>query len=128
MRLFGENVGIAFQIKDDLFDYTESNLLGKPTGIDIREQKMTLPLIHTLNSVDNKLKNYIIDIIKNHHKNNKKITELITLVKKNGGLEYSEKLMLKYYTKAMKILENFEDNDSRKSLEQLLKYVISRKK
>jgi len=128
MRLFGENAGIAFQIKDDLFDYTESNLLGKPTGIDIREKKMTLPLIYTLNNVDKKLKNYIIDIIKNHNKNNKKITEVISLVKKNGGLEYSEKVMLKYYKEAIKILETFGDNDSKKSLGLLLKYVISRKK
>tara|TARA_B100001758_G_scaffold247869_1_gene267929 strand:+ start:1178 stop:2152 length:975 start_codon:yes stop_codon:yes gene_type:complete len=128
MRMFGENAGIAFQIKDDLFDYTESNLLGKPTGIDIREKKMTLPLIYTLNVVDKKLKNYIIDVIKNHNKNKKKIAEVITLVKKHGGLEYSQKVMLRYYKDAIKILENFEDNDSKKSLGLLLKYVISRKK
>ena len=128
MRMFGENAGIAFQIKDDLFDYTESNLLGKPTGIDIREKKMTLPLIYTLNVVDKKLKNYIIDVIKNHNKNKKKIAEVISLVKKHGGLEYSQKVMLRYYKDAIKILENFEDNDSKKSLGLLLKYVISRKK
>ena len=128
MKEFGEKVGIAFQIKDDLFDYTQSPLIGKPTGLDIREKKMTLPLIYTLNVVDKKLKNYIIDVIKNHNKNKKKIAEVINLVKKHGGLEYSQKVMLRYYKDAIKILENFEDNDSKKSLGLLLKYVISRKK
>ena len=85
MRLFGEKSGIAFQIKDDLFDYTQSSIIGKPTGIDIREQKMTLPLIYTLNTITNKKKNYIINIIKNHHKDDKKVAEVIALVKKSGG-------------------------------------------
>lgn len=77
LHLFGEKVGIAFQIKDDLFDYTQSSLIGKPTGIDIREQKMTLPLIYTLNTVDKKTKNYIINIVKNYHKDDKKVAELV---------------------------------------------------
>ena len=88
MRIFGEKAGIAFQIKDDLFDYSKSTLIGKSTGIDIREQKMTLPLIYTINSVDNKLRNYIVNIIKNHNKNEKKVGEVIELVKQNGGLDY----------------------------------------
>ena len=86
LSLFGEKVGIAFQIKDDLFDYTQSRFIGKATGIDIREQKMTLPLIYTLNKVDTKTKNNIINTVKNHHKNDKKVAELINLVKQNGGL------------------------------------------
>ena len=128
MRVFGEKAGIAFQIKDDLFDYTKSTLIGKSTGIDIREQKMTLPLIYTLNSVDKKLKNYIINIIKNHNKNEKKVGEVIELVKQNGGLDYAKKIMLKFYNEALEILDDFEDNEAKKSLQLLLDYVINRKK
>ena len=90
MKIFGEKVGIAFQIKDDLFDYTQSTLIGKPTGIDIREQKMTLPLIFTLNVVTPKIKNKIINVIKNHNKNPKKVEEIIDLVIKSGGVDYKK--------------------------------------
>ena len=128
MRVFGETAGIAFQIKDDLFDYSNSTLIGKSTGIDIREQKMTLPLIYTLNSVDKKLKNYIINIIKNHNKNEKKVGEVIELVKQNGGLDYAKKIMLKFYNEALEILGDFEDNEAKTSLQLLLDYVINRKK
>jgi len=128
MRLFGEKAGIAFQIKDDLFDYTQSPLIGKPTGIDIREQKMTLPLIYTLNSVDKKLKNYIINIIKNHHKDDVKVAEVIALVKENGGLEYAKKAMHNYHNNAVEIINKFEDNQAKESLILLLDYVINRKK
>ncbi|MGY8989709.1 MAG: polyprenyl synthetase family protein, partial [Flavobacteriales bacterium] len=92
LYLFGEKVGIAFQIKDDLFDYTQSSFIGKPTGIDIREQKMTLPLIYTLNNVDKKTKNGIINTVKNHHKNDKKVADLIVLVKDTGGLKYASEI------------------------------------
>ena len=128
MRVFGETAGIAFQIKDDLFDYSKSTLIGKSTGIDIREQKMTLPLIYTINSVDNKLRNYIVNIIKNHNKNEKKVGEVIELVKQNGGLDYAKKIMLKFYNEALEILDDFEDNEAKKSLNLLLDYVINRKK
>ena len=128
MRVFGETAGIAFQIKDDLFDYSKNTLIGKSTGIDIREQKMTLPLIYTLNSVDKKLKNYIINIIKNHNKNEKKVGEVIELVKQNGGLDYAKKIMLKFYNEALEILDDFEDNEAKTSLNLLLDYVINRKK
>lgn len=128
MRVFGEKAGIAFQIKDDLFDYTNSTLIGKSTGIDIREQKMTLPLIYTLNSVDKKLRNYIVDIIKNHNKNEKKVAEVIELVKQNGGLNYAKKIMIEFYTGALEILDDFEDNEAKRSLQLLLDYVINRKK
>ena len=128
MRIFGEKAGIAFQIKDDLFDYSNSTLIGKSTGIDIREQKMTLPLIYTLNSVDKKLRNYIVNIIKNHNKNEKKVGEVIKLVKQNGGLDYAKKIMLKFYNEALEILDDFEDNEAKKSLNLLLDYVINRKK
>ena len=128
MRLFGEKAGIAFQIKDDLFDYTQSTLIGKPTGIDIREQKMTLPLIQTLNTVDKKLKNYIINIIKNHHKDDKKVAEVIALVKENGGLEYAAIRMQEYHNTALELLTEFDDNQAKQSLILLLDYVVNRKK
>tara|TARA_B110000467_G_scaffold19753_1_gene17350 strand:+ start:352 stop:1326 length:975 start_codon:yes stop_codon:yes gene_type:complete len=128
MRLFGEKAGIAFQIKDDLFDYTQSTFIGKPTGIDIREQKMTLPLIYTLNNISKKEKNNIIDIVKNHHENDKKVAELIELVKENGGLNYAENVMIEYRNEALEILNQFDDNEARRSLELLLNYVVNRKK
>ena len=128
MRLFGEKAGIAFQIKDDLFDYTRSTFIGKPTGIDIREQKMTLPLIYTLNNVSKKEKNNIINIVKNHHDNDKKVAELIELVKENGGLNYAENVMIEYRDEALEILNQFDDNEARRSLELLLNYVVNRKK
>ena len=128
LGLFGEKVGIAFQIKDDLFDYTQSSFIGKPSGIDIREQKMTLPLIYTINNVDKSTKNKIINTVKNHHKDDKKVADLIDLVKETGGLEYAEKVMVNYQKEALGILSEFPENESRKSLEMLVDYVTSRKK
>lgn len=128
MKVFGEKVGIAFQIKDDLFDYTQSTLIGKPTGIDIREQKMTLPLIFTLNIVTPKIKNKIINVIKNHNKNPKKVEEIIDLVIKSGGVDYAKKSMMMYQKQALEILLGFPKNKYRDSLEKLVNYVIERKK
>ena len=128
MKIFGEKVGIAFQIKDDLFDYTQSTLIGKPTGIDIREQKMTLPLIFTLNVVTPKIKNKIINVIKNHNKNPKKVEEIIDLVIKSGGVDYAKKSMMMYQKQALEILLGFPKNEYRDSLEKLVNYVIERKK
>ena len=128
LYLFGEKVGIAFQIKDDLFDYTQSSFIGKPTGIDIREQKMTLPLIYTLNNVDKKTKNRIINTVKNHHKNDKKVADLIVLVKDTGGLKYASEIMKNYQKEALTILSEFPDSDAKNSLELLVDYVINRKK
>ena len=128
MRLFGEKVGIAFQIKDDLFDYKQKSITGKPYGIDIKEKKMTLPLIYTLNKVEKKTKNYIINIIKNHNNDDKKVIEVIDLVKQNGGLKYSEKMMLKYHEEALNLLRDISESDAKKSLVLLLDYVINRKK
>ena len=128
MRLFGEKAGIAFQIKDDLFDYTKSSLIGKPTAMDIKEKKMTLPLIYTLNSVNTKLKNYIINIVKNHSDDDKKVAEIIKLVKENKGIDYAKMKMQAYHQEAIDILNKFEDNEANKSLKLLLDYVIYRKK
>ena len=128
LYLFGEKVGIAFQIKDDLFDYTQSSFIGKPTRIDIREQKMTLPLIYTLNKVDKKTKNGIINTVKNHHKNDKKVAELIVLVKNTGGLKYASKIMKNYQKEALNILSEFPDSEAKNTLKLLVDYVINRKK
>jgi octaprenyl-diphosphate synthase len=128
LYLFGEKVGTAFQIKDDLFDYTQSSFIGKPTGIDIREQKMTLPLIYTLNNVDKKTKNGIINTVKNHHKNDKKVADLIELIKNTGGLKYASEIMKNYQKESLTILSEFPDSEAKNSLKLLVDYVINRKK
>lgn len=127
MRMFGELIGIAFQIKDDLFDYGET-AIGKPTGIDIKEQKMTLPLIYVLNTISEKEKRWVINSIKNHNKDKKRVKEVIALVKNNGGLEYAEKIMVTYQQKALDILNNFPSSPYKESLELMVNYVIDRKK
>lgn len=127
MRLFGELIGTAFQIKDDLFDYGET-AIGKPTGIDIKEQKMTLPLIYVLNNVSEKEKSWVINSIKNHNKNKKRVKEVIAFVKENGGLEYAEQIMMEYQQKALELLNNFPKSPYKESLELMVNYVIDRKK
>ncbi|TVQ47275.1 MAG: polyprenyl synthetase family protein [Saprospirales bacterium] len=127
MRLFGEKIGIAFQIKDDLFDYGE-DAIGKPTGIDIKEKKMTLPLIYTLNKVEKKIKKEIIRTIKHFNTDKKKVKEVIQIVTKSGGLEYAKEIMLKYRSDALEILHQFPQNDYRDSLETLVMYVTDRRK
>lgn len=126
MRSFGEIIGIAFQIKDDLFDYTDDKI-GKPTGIDIKEQKMTLPLIYTLNKCSSKDKKWLINSVKNHNKNKKRVREVITFVKENGGIEYTTSKMKEYQAKAFEILNSYPDSPYKKSLSTLVNYVIERK-
>ncbi len=126
MRKFGEYIGIAFQIKDDLFDYTDAKI-GKPTGIDIKEQKMTLPLIHTLNTCSNKEKSWIINSVKKHNKDKKRVKEVITFVKGNGGIEYTVSKMNDYKNKALAILENYPQSPYKNSLLQMIDYVVERK-
>ena len=128
MKEFGEKVGIAFQIKDDLFDYTKSPLIGKPTGLDIREKKMTLPLIYTLNNISKQEKRFIINTIKNDSKNSKKIERIILLVKENNGLEFAEEKMNDYYNEALGFLDKIKDSEAKKSLLELVKYVVKRQK
>ena len=128
MKEFGEKVGIAFQIKDDLFDYTQSPLIGKPTGLDIREKKMTLPLIYTLNNISKQKKRFIINTIKNDSKNSKKIERIISLVKETKGLEFAEKKMNDYYNEALGFLEKIKDSEAKTSLIELVKYVVKRQK
>lgn len=126
MRDFGEAVGIAFQIKDDLFDYGNDKVIGKPTGIDIKEKKMTLPLIYALNKASWAQKRKIINIVKNHNENPAKVAEVIAFVTASGGIEYATGRMNEYREKALRMLESFPDNEARRSLQQLVNYVIER--
>ncbi|MCH7524869.1 MAG: polyprenyl synthetase family protein [Bacteroidetes bacterium] len=127
MRKFGELIGLAFQIKDDLFDYGQEKI-GKPTGIDIKEQKMTLPLIHVLNNCTEKEKNWLINSIKNHNRDKKRVKEVIAFVKQNGGLEYAVKKMKAYQAEALQMLQQYPESEYRASLELMVNYVIERKK
>jgi octaprenyl-diphosphate synthase len=126
MWLFGEKLGVAFQIKDDLFDYGDE-AIGKPRGIDIKEKKMTLPLIFSLNKADKSTKNKIINYIKNDSENEEKVKEVIDFVKSMGGLIYAEEVMKRYQFEAIEILQSFPKNDARQSLEQLVHFFTSRK-
>ncbi len=128
MYEFGVNVGMAFQIKDDIFDFGSSKEIGKPTGIDIKERKMTLPLIYTLNKVDRKDKNRIINTFKNHNEDPERVQEVIQLVIDNGGIEYSEIKMNQYKEMALKSIEIIGESEAKKSLISLLEYSISRNK
>ena len=126
MRLFGEYIGMAFQIKDDLFDYGDT-AIGKPTGIDIKEQKMTLPLIYTLNTVSVQEKNWLIQSMRKYNRDKKRVKEVIAKVKAAGGLVYAEEKMEEYRQKAMDILVTFPEDEYRNALEKMVNYVISRK-
>ncbi|MBP2616705.1 polyprenyl synthetase family protein [Chryseobacterium jejuense] len=127
MQDFGTLTGMAFQIKDDLFDFLSSNVIGKPVGIDIKEQKMTLPLIHTLKIASEKDRKYYFDTIKRYNNNPKRVKELIEFVKSSGGLEYSITVMKDFQQKAKDILNEFPESEARKSLHSMLDYVIERK-
>lgn len=127
MREFGEKVGMAFQIKDDLFDYGEDEI-GKPVGIDIKEKKMTLPLIFALQKADWLEKKKIINLIRNHSENKKAVNQVISFVKRSGGLEYAKTVMDRYYLEALEILATFSESTYKTSLEDLVSYTIERKK
>ena len=127
MRKFGELIGMAFQIKDDLFDYTE-DAIGKPTGIDIKEQKMTLPLIHVLNTCTSKEKSWLINSIKNHNKDKKRVKEVIQFVKDKNGLSYAEQKMVQFQQEALALIQNFPNSEYKDSLTLMVNYVIERKK
>ena len=128
MRKFGELIGIAFQMKDDLFDYYNEDVIGKPTGIYIKEQKMTLPLIYTLRNCDRKQKKFIIQTVKNHNTNSDRVLKVLEIVKKSGGINYTVEKMKTYKKEALNLLKTFDDNQGRKSLELLVNFVIERKK
>jgi len=127
MRLFGEKIGIAFQIKDDMFDFGTDDV-GKPLGIDIKEKKITLPLIYALNQAPSGDKRRMINLVKNHNDEPKKIAEIINFVKSTGGLQYAESQMKIYQDEAFAILNTFPEGEARTSLEQLVRYTTERKK
>jgi octaprenyl-diphosphate synthase len=127
MRQFGEWVGLAFQIKDDLFDYGSDNV-GKPTGNDIKEKKLTLPLIYTLSKADKKLKRDLIYIIKNQNRIREKINFIINTVTETGGIRYAEEKMIYYRDKALAILDEFPECEEKKALNELVRYTTDRKK
>ncbi len=126
MRLFGEKAGIAFQIKDDLFDYASDNV-GKPTGNDIKEKKLTLPLIYSLNNVDKETRRKMIYIIKNNNTEKEKVKWVITQVEASGGIRYATEKMNEYKNEALQILHQFSETPIRKGLEELVVYVTDRK-
>src|SRR5690606_37234322 len=126
-RKFGELCGMAFQIKDDLFDYG-AKAIGKPTGIDIKEQKMTLPLIHALNRSDRKRKRWLINSIKNHNKDQMRVGEVIAYVKEMGGLEYAVEQMIQFKDEALSLLAPYPDSEYKRALVLMVEYVVDRKK
>ena len=126
MHQFGEYIGMAFQIKDDLFDYGPDGIIGKPTGIDIKESKMTLPLIYTLSHADKSARRHMINIVKNHNTDDKKVKEVIAIVKRSGGIEYASTKMKEYEAKAYDILTDFKDGIYKEKLIELIRFTTER--
>lgn len=126
MHLFGECIGIAFQIKDDLLDYGDDDI-GKPTGIDLKEKKLTLPIIYTIINADKKTKNYIINSIKNYNTDKQRIAEVIKYVNEHDGIAYTRKVMIDYKNKAIDILKQLENKETADKLAMLVEYIIDRK-
>jgi octaprenyl-diphosphate synthase len=128
MRKFGELVGLAFQVKDDIFDYGTPGNIGKPTGIDIRERKMTLPLIYTLNTAPIEVKKELINIVKNHNENPKKVQRAIELVHQHGGIAYAHKKMMELKDDALNMLTDIPDSEAKRSIIGLVEYTTLREK
>jgi len=128
MKDFGVNLGIAFQIKDDLFDFESNGLIGKPTGNDIKEKKLTLPLIHALHNTDAKNRRRILSLIRRHHKKERKVQEIIAFVKANGGLEYAKEQMNNYAQKAIESLSAYPEGESKDAMKKMVEFTINRKK
>jgi len=126
MRIFGEKTGMAFQIKDDLFDYASENV-GKPTGNDIKEKKLTLPLIYTLNNTDKSTRRQIINIVKNNNNDKAKVKWVIEKVEAAGGIRYAIEKMNEYKKEALSVLYEFPESPIRKGLEDLVLYVTDRR-
>lgn len=127
-RKFGELVGLAFQIKDDIFDYGNDTSIGKPTGNDIREQKMTLPLIYVLNNGSIEIKRKLINIVKNHNEDKEKVNEAIQIVINSGGIEYATKKMIAIKNEAIELIKDIPENESKNALLSLVDYTITRTK
>lgn len=127
MRLFGEKIGIAFQMKDDLLDYGDSDI-GKPTGIDLKEKKLTLPIIYTINNADRSTRNFIINTIKNHNNNKTKVAEVIKYVNEHDGIAYTRNAMERHKNEALTLLNNVSESPYKDNLRELVAYVINRTK
>jgi octaprenyl-diphosphate synthase len=128
MYRIGQDAGIAFQIKDDIFDYQSKGKIGKPIGNDIKEKKITLPLLHVLNKADSGERRRILSLVKRKNKNAKVVQELIRLVIERGGLEYAEQRMNEFKNKAIEAIKEFPENEARESLIELMEYIATRKK
>jgi octaprenyl-diphosphate synthase len=128
MRIFGETVGLAFQLKDDIFDFGEPGNIGKPTGLDIRERKMTLPLIYVLNNSPKEVRKELINIVKRHNENPKKVQRAVKLVIEHGGIDYAHKKMLEFKQQALDLLKGIPESDSKTALVGLVEYTTNRKK
>jgi octaprenyl-diphosphate synthase len=126
MHDFGEAVGIAFQIKDDLFDYEQANKTGKPRGVDIKEHKMTLPLIHTLQVTDKAIRKFIMDTVRNYSEDKKRVEQVVKTVIAAGGYDYAQKAMHEYQQKAFALLEDVPEGVYKQSLVNLVKYTTAR--
>ncbi|MBL7734064.1 MAG: polyprenyl synthetase family protein [Chitinophagaceae bacterium] len=126
LRIFGEKTGIAFQIKDDLFDYG-SDAVGKPTGNDIKEKKLTLPLIYTLNNVSRPVRRELIYIIKNQNKDPQKVKQAIGIVHENGGITYAQQKMIGFRDEALSVLQEFDNSEVKQGLEELVRFTTDRK-
>ena len=128
MREFGEKVGLAFQLKDDIFDYGEPGNIGKPTGLDIRERKMTLPLIYVLNTAPKEIRKELIDIVKNQNENPRRVRRAVKLVIDHGGIDYAHKKMLEFKREALEIVKDVPDSDAKQAVLGLVEYTTNRKK
>jgi octaprenyl-diphosphate synthase len=128
MKDFGENIGIAFQIRDDILDYEGTGLTGKAVGNDIKEKKITLPLIHALEHSENSKRRHILNIVKNRKKSRSEINEVIRFVSEYGGLDYAELKMNQYRDKALAILDSYSESEVKESLREFVRYTTSRKK
>lgn len=128
MQLFGKYIGMAFQIRDDLFDYQRNGVTGKPAGNDLQEKKITLPLIHALDHSEKKIRKEMIGLIRNHHKNGKKIKTVVDFVRESNGIEYAIDQMFHYRDDALEILKKYPESETRSSLENFVHFTIKRKK
>jgi len=128
MRRFGELVGLAFQIKDDIFDYGTPGKIGKPTGLDIRERKMTLPLIYTLNTAPKEVRSELINIVKNHNEEKRYVNRAIELVTSYGGIEYAHQKMMALKDQALEELKDIPDSEAKRAVIGLVEYTTLREK
>jgi octaprenyl-diphosphate synthase len=128
MRLFGEHVGIAFQIKDDLFDYGSGAGIGKPSGLDIKEKKLTLPLIHALQQVPKADRRWMVDVVKNRNTDGQAVKRVIAKVVEAGGIAHAQRRMLEHRDRALELLRAFPGNPAREALEGLVQLTVERTK